>query len=84
MTKYLFKCMTCKTVLTIETPLSDDKIHKAPPCPCGISRMVYMSSIEYAYGKEYSTIKETNLGIAEIEDPDACLCLDCTVAKDGL
>lgn len=50
MTKYLFKCGTCKTVMIIETELDKDKIHQAPPCPCGKSRMLNMSSIEYAYG----------------------------------
>ena len=36
--------------MTIETDLSKDNIHMAPPCPCGISRMLNMSSVEYAYG----------------------------------
>ena len=51
MTKYMFKCPSCKTILTIETKLPDDTIHKVPPCPCGKSRMIDMSSKEYAYGK---------------------------------
>ena len=50
MKKYLFKCKTCATVMSIETELQEDKIHLAPPCPCGKSRMLYMSSYEYAYG----------------------------------
>lgn len=40
MTKYIFECPTCKTVMSIETNLSEDKIHQVPPCPCGISRMI--------------------------------------------
>ena len=50
MTKYMFKCPKCKTVMTIETDLEERHIHKVPPCPCGSSRMVDMSSPEYAYG----------------------------------
>jgi hypothetical protein len=50
MTKYMFKCPTCRTVMSIETELPVEKIHQVPPCPCGISRMVNMSSYEYAYG----------------------------------
>lgn len=48
--KYMFKCPTCKTIMSIETELEDSMIHKVPPCPCGKSRMVNMSSYEYAYG----------------------------------
>ena len=86
MIKYMFQCPTCKTIMTIETNLPDDQIHKVPPCPCGYSRMVNMASDEYAYGqaKEYKLIKEIDLGIEEIENPDACLCLDCQVTKNGL
>lgn len=86
MSKYMFKCPTCQTIMVIETNLSEDKIHKVPPCPCGISRMIDMSTPEYAYGqiKEYKFVKETNLGLEEIENPDECLCLDCIVSKDGL
>lgn len=50
MTKYLFKCPTCKTIMTIETELSEDKIHRVPPCPCGYSRMNDMQSDLYKYG----------------------------------
>ncbi len=50
MTKYMFKCPTCKTIMTIETNLPDREIHRVPPCPCGYSRMVNMASDEYAYG----------------------------------
>lgn len=32
----------------------------------------------------FDTIKETNLGLEEVENPDHCLCLDCTVTRDGL
>lgn len=51
MTKYMFKCLTCLTVMSIETKLEEKNIHMAPPCPCGKSRMLYMSSYEYAYGQ---------------------------------
>lgn len=50
MTKYMFKCRTCNTLMSIETDLEDRHIHKSPPCPCGKSRMLSMSSYEYAYG----------------------------------
>jgi hypothetical protein len=50
MKKYLFKCNTCNTVMTIETNLDEERIHHAPPCPCGKSRMLDMASKEYAYG----------------------------------
>ena len=46
----MFRCMTCKTMLTLETELEDKYIHMAPPCPCGRSRMANMASEEYAYG----------------------------------
>lgn len=46
----MFKCQTCKTLLSIETELNEDKIHMSPPCPCGKSRMLSLSSYEYAYG----------------------------------
>ena len=49
MNKYMFKCMKCETVMTIETKLDKSKIHNVPPCPCGASRMLDMSSSEYAY-----------------------------------
>ena len=86
MTKYMFKCMSCQTIMTIETVLPDKDIHKVPPCPCGRSRMIDMTSEDYKYdlNKEYVLVKETNLGLEEIENPDSCLCLDCIVAKDGL
>jgi len=51
MKKYLFKCNTCNTVMTIETNLDEERIHHAPPCPCGKSRMLDMASKEYAYGQ---------------------------------
>ncbi len=51
MKKYLFKCMTCSTIMIIETDLEEKYIHKGPPCPCGKSRMLDMSSYEYAYGE---------------------------------
>ncbi|MGA1047065.1 MAG: hypothetical protein ACO3UU_03590 [Minisyncoccia bacterium] len=50
MTKYIFKCPTCNTILTIETELPDDQIHKVPPCPCGYSRMISLNSDLYKYG----------------------------------
>ena len=49
MKKYMFRCMSCKTIMTIETVLDVRNIHMAPPCPCGRSRMVNMASDEYAY-----------------------------------
>lgn len=79
MRRYSFACNTCGTRMLIETELSDDKIHQVPPCPCGMSRMTSNENPE-----EYKLIKETNLGLEEIENPDACLCLDCIIAKDGL
>ncbi len=51
MTKYMFKCPTCKTLMSIETELDEKYIHQVPPCPCGKSRMISMSSKEYAYGR---------------------------------
>ncbi len=51
MKKYMFKCTTCNTVMSIETELDEKHIHKAPQCPCGKSRMLDMSSYEYAYGE---------------------------------
>ncbi len=36
--------------MSVETELDDKSIHKAPNCPCGKSRMLDMSSPEYAYG----------------------------------
>lgn len=70
----------------IETELEDDKIHKVPPCPCGISRMMDIESKEQLRDESeaYQLVKETNLGIEEMENPDSCLCLDCIVSKDGL
>lgn len=50
MTKYMFKCPTCRTVISIETDLDEKNIHKAPPCPCGKSRMDSMQSDAYKYG----------------------------------
>lgn len=46
----MFKCPNCKTIMTIETNLEADKIHRVPPCVCGKSRMIDMASAEYAYG----------------------------------
>jgi len=48
--KYLFKCPTCSTVMSIESDLDEKMIHKVPPCPCGKSRMDYMQSDAYKYG----------------------------------
>lgn len=48
--KYIFKCSSCTTTMSIETKLEDSKIHMAPPCPCGKSRMVWLGSNEYKYG----------------------------------
>lgn len=50
MIKYMFECLKCKTIMSIETNLPDSQIHKVPPCPCGKSRMTDMASKEYAYG----------------------------------
>lgn len=50
MIKYMFKCQTCNTIMSIETNLDKDRIHQSPPCPCGKARMINMSSYEYAYG----------------------------------
>lgn len=51
MRKILFKCPTCKTIMIFEIVDDDIKIHGVPPCICGKSRMVNMSSDEYAYGR---------------------------------
>jgi len=51
MKKYLFKCKSCETIMSIETQLEEKHIHLVPPCPCGKSRMTYMSTPEYAYGQ---------------------------------
>jgi hypothetical protein len=51
MKKHMFKCKECNTIMSIETNLEDSHIHKAPLCPCGKSRMLDMSSYEYAYGE---------------------------------
>ena len=48
MNKYIFKCQTCQTIMSIETKLD---IHMAPPCPCGKARMLSLNSYEYAYGQ---------------------------------
>jgi hypothetical protein len=37
--------------MSIETKLDKDKIHMAPPCPCGKARMLSLNSYEYAYGQ---------------------------------
>lgn len=84
MRRYIFTCHTCGTKMLIETELPDDKIHKVPPCPCGISRMMDIESKQHIEEESYKLVKETNLGLEEIENPDACLCLDCLVSKDGL
>jgi uncharacterized Zn finger protein len=49
MRKYLFRCKTCGTVMSIETELEDKYIHLVPPCPCGKSRMQWLGSDEYKY-----------------------------------
>ncbi len=51
MTKYMFKCPTCNTIMSIETELDERHIHKVPPCPCGYSRMNNMLSDSYKYGR---------------------------------
>lgn len=50
MDKYIFNCKTCGTIMTIETTIPSDKIHRVPPCPCGNSRMIWLGSEEYKYG----------------------------------
>jgi hypothetical protein len=49
--RWMFKCLECQTIMAIITTLDEDKIHKAPPCPCGKARMVNMASQEYADSK---------------------------------
>ena len=51
MKKYMFKCPECQTLLSIETNLAEEKIHPVPPCPCGKTRMISLTSKEYAYGQ---------------------------------
>lgn len=49
--KWLFKCPVCKTVMTLVlTELNPKNVHEKPLCICGKSKMVNMSSDEYAYG----------------------------------
>lgn len=50
MKKFMFACPSCKTVMSINTELDERNIHQYPPCPCGKTRMINMSSVEYAYG----------------------------------
>lgn len=50
MRKFMYKCQTCSTIMSIETDIDPERIHNAPPCPCGKSRMLGMASYEYAYG----------------------------------
>jgi hypothetical protein len=50
MKKFMYKCQTCSTIMSIETDLDPKYIHMAPPCICGKSRMISMASDEYAYG----------------------------------
>lgn len=47
----MFACPSCKTVISINTELDDKSINQHPPCPCGKTRMVNMSSDDYAYGR---------------------------------
>ena len=58
MRKYLFKCTSCNTLMIIETRIDDEYVHKAPPCPCGKSRMLDMSSDEYAYGSIWEQMQD--------------------------
>lgn len=60
MRKYMFKCLTCSTIMSIETELDPQQIHTAPPCPCGKSRFTNMSSYEYAYGNLEHPQKRNN------------------------
>lgn len=61
MTKYMFRCQSCSTIMIIETELDSKHIHRVPPCPCGKSRMVDMSSAEYAYGKVINERQSSDL-----------------------
>lgn len=51
MRKILFKCPNCKTIMIFEIVDDSINIHEVPSCICGKSKMVNMSSYEYAYGK---------------------------------
>ena len=51
MTKYMFKCKKCNTLLSIETELDPKYVHQVPPCICGKSRMINLNSDEYAYNR---------------------------------
>ena len=51
MIKYMYKCKSCKSIMTIETDIPADKIHDYPPCICGKSRMISLNSPEYAYNQ---------------------------------
>jgi len=54
MKKYMWKCVDgCGTIMSIETDIPFEKLHKYPPCPCGKQRMICLASAEYAYGKDY-------------------------------
>ena len=46
-------------------------------------KMLIVDIIKKDYAS-FNIIKETNLGLEEVENPDHCLCLDCTVTRDGL
>jgi hypothetical protein len=48
--KHMFYCYSCETIMTIYSSVPKERLHTVPPCPCGKSRMVDMSSSEYAYG----------------------------------
>lgn len=50
MRKYIFKCKSCSTIMTIESNLDKKYIHLVPMCPCGHSRMTWLESDEYRYG----------------------------------
>lgn len=50
MKKWIFKCSDCETILTIETKLNDEMVHKVPPCICGKRRMDWLGSEGYKYG----------------------------------
>lgn len=50
MKKYMYKCQTCKTLMSLETEIDPERINMSPPCICGKARMLSLTSYEYTYG----------------------------------
>lgn len=50
MRKFMYKCKTCSTLMSIETEIDPERINMSPACVCGKDLMLSLSSYEYAYG----------------------------------